>query len=77
MVSEVFSVRIPRELKRMMKELEDIVNWREEITRFLWERVRYYQKVKAVKKAREVIEKHPKLQAGTSARSVRWDRDSR
>ena len=60
-----------------MKELEDIVNWREEITQFLWERVRYYQKVKAIKKAREIISKHPKLPAGASVQSVRWDRDNR
>ena len=34
-------------------------------------------KVRAVRKVREMIEKHPELPAGTAVGSVRQDRDSR
>lgn len=75
-ISEVFSVRIPRELKRLIKELEGVVDWRREVVEFLQERVRYYKRMLALKRARSVLERHPELPKGTVLRSVRGDRDS-
>ena len=76
-MSEVLSIRIRRDLKRQMKELEGIVNWKEEITRFLEERVRYYRRLLALKRVHEILTRHPLLPRGSATESVREDRDSR
>jgi len=43
---DVISVRVPKELKRMMKEIN--VNWSEEIRRFIEEKIKEYRKLKAL-----------------------------
>ena len=76
-MSEVLSIRIPRDLKKRMKELEGLVDWKEEIVKFLEERVRYYRRFLAIKRAHEVLASHPLLPRGSAVESVRGDRDSR
>jgi len=75
-LSEVLSIRIPRELKRRIKELGDLVNWKEEIIKYLEERVVYYEKLKFLRKVHEIIENHPTLPRGSVVRALREDRDS-
>lgn len=69
------SIRIPRELKIEMRELKD-VNWRDEIVKFLTERVEYYRRLKVIEEVRKIIEKIPGAEPGTAERYVREDRDS-
>ena len=75
-MTEVFSIRVPRELKRQIEELKDMVNWREEVVSFLYQRVRYYNKLRTIKEVHEILERHPSTPPGTAARLVREDRDS-
>ena len=74
--SEVFSIRIPKELKEKIEELKDVVNWKEELVRFLERRVGYYQKLKTIKEVRKILEGHPTLPRGSATKAVREDRDS-
>ncbi|MEM1645312.1 MAG: CopG family transcriptional regulator [Ignisphaera sp.] len=74
-MSNVLSIRIPRDLKKALEELNDI-DWRSEIIEFLRERVEYYRRLKVLKRAREIIEKIPEVPLGTAVSYVREDRDS-
>ncbi|MCE4613841.1 MAG: hypothetical protein F7C07_08465 [Desulfurococcales archaeon] len=53
------------------------MNWCGRVKLFFWGRAMCYRRVRAVRKVREVLEKHPELPAGTAVGSVRQDRDSR
>lgn len=75
-MSEVLSIRIPRELKRRMEELKDLVNWKQEIIKFLEERVRYYEKRRVLQEVNEILRRHPRLPKGIAVELVREDRDS-
>ncbi len=75
-MSEVLSIRVPRELKRRMMALKGLVDWRREIIEFLEERVRYYERLLALREAEELLRGHPILPRGTAVRMVREDRDS-
>lgn len=74
-MSEVLSIRIPRRLKREIEELKDIMNLKEEIIEFLEKRVKMYKKMKILKEAHKILEKHPIIPAGTAVKIVREDRD--
>ncbi len=76
-MSEVLSIRVPRELKRRLEALKGEVDWRSEIIRFLEERVAYYERLRALRELEEALASHPELPRGTAARLVREDRDSR
>ncbi|MCS7139620.1 MAG: CopG family transcriptional regulator [Candidatus Nezhaarchaeota archaeon] len=74
-MSDVLSIRIPRDLKKSLEELKD-VDWRGEIISFLNSRIEYYRRLKALAEARKVIEKLPEAPRGTTFSYVREDRDS-
>jgi hypothetical protein len=75
-VSDVLSVRVPREIKRKMELLKDLVDWNEEIRKFLERRVDELYRRRVIKEARRVIEKLPEMPRGTVTAYVREDRDS-
>ena len=75
-MSTVISVRIPRKLKEKMDELKDMVNWSEEIRKFLEKRVEELHRRKVLEEIRKVLEKIPESPKGTAAKYVREDRDS-
>ncbi len=75
-MSVVVSVRIPRKLREEMDKLRDIVDWSEEIRRFLERRVEELKRVKVLKEVRRVIEELPEVPRGTVTGYVREDRDS-
>ncbi|WP_167827812.1 CopG family transcriptional regulator [Pyrolobus fumarii] len=75
-MSEVLSIRVPRDLKKRMMALRDVVDWRREIIAFLEERVRYYERLVALREAEELLRGHPVLPRGMVVRMVREDRDS-
>lgn len=75
-MSTVISVRIPRKLKEKMDKLKDLVNWSEEIRKFLEKRVEELHRRKVLEEIRKVLEKIPESPKGTAAKYVREDRDS-
>lgn len=75
-MSVTVSFRIPRELKRKMDEYRGLVNWSEEVRRFIERRVREYEQLRAIEELEEIIERIPQTPRGTAAGYVREDRDS-
>ena len=75
-LSITVSFRIPRELKRKMDELRGLVNWSEEIRRFIERRVKEYEQLRAIEELEEIIRSIPAVPKGTATRYVREDRDS-
>jgi len=75
-MSVVISVRIPRELKEKMNSLRDVVNWSEEIRRFLEKRVKELYREEVLREVRRVIEMLPEVPKDTVTGYVREDRDS-
>lgn len=75
-MSVVISVRIPRKLKEEMDKLRDVVNWNEEIRRFLESRVEELRRIEVLKEVRRVIKQLPEVPRGTVTSYLRKDRDS-
>ncbi len=75
-ISTTVSFRIPRELKRRMDALSNVVNWSEEVRKFLERRVKELEQLKAIEELENLIKRLPKLPKGTATRYVRVDRDS-
>ena len=69
------SFRIPKKLKERMDALRDRVNWSEEVRRFIEERVRVLEEVKAIEELEGIIKQLPKVPRGTTIKHVREDRD--
>ncbi|AMM53572.1 type II toxin-antitoxin system VapB family antitoxin [Pyrococcus kukulkanii] len=71
---EVVSFRIPKKLKKSMKEVD--INWSEEIRKFIEAKVREYKRRKALEEIDAMLSNLPKAEKGTAKRYVREDRDS-
>ncbi len=72
-VNEVVSIRIPKELKKKMKEIK--INWSEEIRAFIEEKVREYTRIKKLNEIDEMLS-GISTRKRCAARYVREDRDS-
>lgn len=72
-VNEVVSIRIPKELKKRMKEMN--INWSEEIRSFIEEKVREHRRKMKLKEINEML-RNVRTQKGRAVRYVREDRDS-
>jgi len=59
-----------------MNSLRDVVNWSEEIRKFLEARVEELHRRKVLSEVRKVIEQLPEIPKGMASRYVREDRDS-
>ncbi len=75
-MSVTVSFRIPKKLKEKMDALRGIVNWSEEVRRFIEERVREYEQAKAIEELESIIRRLPEVPRGTVTGYVREDRDS-
>ena len=75
-MSVVISIRIPKKLKEKIDSLRDMVNWSDEIRRFLEEKVKEYHRKKVLNEIHQLIESLPEAKVGTAADYVRDDRDS-
>jgi hypothetical protein len=75
-VSTVLSIRISKDVKRRMDELRDVVNWNDEIKRFLEARVDELYRRKIIEEVRRVVELLPEMPRGSVTKYVREDRDS-
>ena len=74
----VVSFRVRRELKEKMERFRDRVNWAEELSRFVEERVRELEAEENMERIIAELEKIPvEVPAGFSKAAVREDRDSR
>ncbi len=71
---DVISVRVPRELKKMMKEVN--INWSEEIRKFIEKRIREYRRLKALEEIDSLLSDIPEAEVGIAKSYVREDRDS-
>jgi hypothetical protein len=71
---EVISFRIPKELKKSIKELD--INWSEEVRRFIEDKVKEYKKGKALEEIDSMLKNLPTPERGTASKYVREDRDS-
>jgi hypothetical protein len=75
-VSTVLSIRISKDVKRRMDELRDVVNWNDEIKRYLEARVDELYRRKIIEEVRRVVELLPEMPRGSVTKYVREDRDS-
>jgi hypothetical protein len=75
-VSTVLSIRISKDVKRRMDELRDVVDWNDEIKRFLEARVDELYRRKIIEEVRRVVELLPEMPRGSVTKYVREDRDS-
>jgi hypothetical protein len=69
-------IRIPRELKKKMDSLRGVVNWSEEIRRFIEKRVREIEQERVVGELEKLVQELPPAPKDYAARLVREDRDS-
>jgi hypothetical protein len=75
-LSTVLSIRISKDVKRRMDELRDVVDWNDEIKRFLEARVDELYRRKIIEEVRRVVELLPEMPRGSVTKYVREDRDS-
>jgi hypothetical protein len=75
-VSTVLSIRISKDVKRRMEELREVVDWNDEIKRFLEARVDELYRRKIIEEVRRVVELLPEMPRGSVTKYVREDRDS-
>ncbi|MCD6514855.1 MAG: hypothetical protein J7L07_08015 [Candidatus Odinarchaeota archaeon] len=71
---EVASFRIPKELKKSMKEVN--INWSEEIRKFIEMKIKEYKRRKALDEIDAMLSNLPKAEKGTAEKYLREDRDS-
>ncbi|RLE58046.1 MAG: CopG family transcriptional regulator [Thermoprotei archaeon] len=75
-MSAVVTFRIPKRLKKKMDMLRDVVNWSEELRKFVEQRVKELEQERAIIQLEEIIQKIPKTPKGSTVKYVREDRDS-
>lgn len=71
---DVISFRIPKELKKSMKEIG--INWSEEIRKFIEAKVREYRRKKALEEIDAMLSGLPRVKKGAARGYIRDDRDS-
>ena len=71
---EVASFRIPKELKKSMKEVD--INWSEEIRKFIESKIKEYKRKKALDDIDLMLTNVSKIKKGTVKKYLREDRDS-
>ncbi|MCS7140709.1 MAG: hypothetical protein NZ888_00800 [Candidatus Nitrosocaldus sp.] len=71
---EVISIRIPKRLKEMMREVD--IDWSEEIRRFIEAEVKEHRRRVVVKEVENMLAGVRGAERGTAERYVREDRDS-
>lgn len=71
-VSEIVSIRIPRDLKKKMKETE--INWSREIRAFIEEKIREHTRIKKLKEIDKMLA-NISTPKGSAAKYIREDRD--
>ena len=70
---DVISVRVPKELKRMTKEVN--INRSEEIRAFIERKIKEYRKLRALEEIDSLFSDIPETEVGTAKKYVREHRD--
>jgi hypothetical protein len=70
------SVRLPGQLKEGMEQLQDRVNWSEEIRQFIGKKIKEERKRALIWELEMQIAQISKAPRGTASRMIREDRDS-
>jgi len=71
---DVVSFRVPRELKKAMKEVD--INWSEEIRKFIEKKIKEFEKKRVLDEIDAMLANVPEARKGTTKSYVREDRDS-
>jgi len=72
----VICIDVPKELKERMDKLRGVVNWSEEIRRFIEKRIEEIEQEHALKEFEEIIKTIPRLPPEEVTKLVREDRDN-
>ncbi|HEY4673102.1 MAG TPA: hypothetical protein VIH03_02955 [Nitrososphaerales archaeon] len=72
-MSEVLSVKVPKETKRRMKQVP--MKWSEIIRRAIEEKLQEYERSKAVENFMDTIKEAPKVPKGTAVSTIRKMRE--
>ena len=75
-MTDVVSFKVPKHVKRRMKELKPYVNWPDELRRFLIRRLEEIERELTFEKVIKCLKQTGSVPKGFSTRSVREDRDS-
>ncbi len=75
-MSVTVSFRVSKELKKKMDELRGIINWSDELRKFVERRIKEYEQIKAIEELDALVRRLPEAPRGTATRYVREDRDS-
>lgn len=73
MSTKVYSVRIPKEIKKAMERLKDI-NWQDEIKKLITQKVKEESKKRLLLEAKEL---RAKMKSSNITEMIREDRDAR
>jgi len=73
MSTNVYSVRIPKEIKKAMERLKDI-NWQDEIKKLITQKVKEESKKRLLLEAKEL---RAKMKSSNITEMIREDRDAR
>jgi len=73
MSTKVYSVRIPKEIKKAMERLKDI-NWQDEIKKLITQKVKEESKKRLLLEAKEL---RTKMKSSNITEMIREDRDAR
>lgn len=68
-MSEVLSVKVPKEIKKKMKQVP--IRWSEIVRKAIEEKLRDYERVRAVENFANVTKRAPKISKGVSVSTVR------
>jgi len=73
-MGEVISFKVPRELKKKVEKLKDVIDWPSELRAFVEDRVRAAERSLVV---RRILERSPEktLPAGSVVKAIREDRE--
>ena len=73
-MSEVISFKVPKELKKKVEKLKDVIDWPSELRAFVEERVWTAERSLVI---RRILERTPEktLPAGSVVKAIREDRE--
>lgn len=75
-MSTTMSVKIPEDLRKKMRKLNDQVEWSKEIREYIMRRIREIESKTRLDEAHKLIESTSGVPEGTAVQTVREDRES-
>lgn len=72
----ILCICIPRELRDVMERYSEVVDWREEVLKFIEEKVKALEKLSTLKEVEKVLNELPPTPRGFSIKCLGEDRGS-